>query len=161
MEKIWQAAQGLQEELVAIRRDLHKHPETGWTEFRTASFVIKELEKLGYAVTYGADVVDEASMMGVPNNADLEKYMARAISEGADAELVAKMKEGNFNVDAIDALALAEQAGSSKAVNIVLMGRLSKYMDIPEEKWIEAIKKSVAPKFVEMNLKAFALGRNQ
>ena len=34
MEKIWQAAQGLQEELVAIRRDLHKHPETGWTEFK-------------------------------------------------------------------------------------------------------------------------------
>ena len=50
MEKIWQAAQGLQEELVAIRRDLHKHPETGWTEFRTASFVIKELEKVGIYV---------------------------------------------------------------------------------------------------------------
>ena len=94
MEKFWQAAQGLQEELVAIRRDLHKHPETGWTEFRTASFVIKELEKLGYAVTFGAEVVDEASMMGVPSNADLEKYMARAISEGADAELVAKMAGG-------------------------------------------------------------------
>ena len=44
MEKIWQEAAGLQEELVAIRRDLHMHPETGWTEFRTASFVIKELE---------------------------------------------------------------------------------------------------------------------
>ena len=64
-------------------------------------------------------------------------------------------------VDAIDALTPAMEAGSSKAVNIVLMGRLSKYMDIPEEKWIEAIKQSVAPKFVEMNLKAFALGRNQ
>ena len=101
MEKIWQAAQGLQEELVAIRRDLHKHPETGWTEFRTASFVIKELEKLGYAVTYGAEVVDEASMMGVPSNADLEKYMARAISEGADAELVAKMAGGKTGVVAV------------------------------------------------------------
>ena len=63
-----------------------------------------------------------------------------------------------INVDAIDALALAEEAGSAKAVNIVLMGRLSKYFDIPEEKWLAAIENSVAPKFVEMNKKAFALG---
>ena len=65
-----------------------------------------------------------------------------------------------LSVDAIDALTPAIEAGSAKAVNIVLMGRLSKYMDIPEEKWIEAIKKSVAPRFCEMNLKAFMLGRN-
>lgn len=62
-------------------------------------------------------------------------------------------------VDAIDALTPATEAGSPKAVNIVLMGRLSKYMDIPEEKWTAAIQKSVAPKFVDMNLRAFALGR--
>jgi len=63
-----------------------------------------------------------------------------------------------IKVDAIDALALAEEAGSAKAVNIVLMGRLSKYFDIPEEKWLAAIENSVAPKFIEMNKKAFALG---
>ena len=63
-------------------------------------------------------------------------------------------------IDCIDALAPAIEAGSSKATNIVLMGRLSKYMDIPVGKWTDAIKKSVAPKFVELNLKAFELGRN-
>ena len=67
-------------------------------------------------------------------------------------------RAAGINLDAIDALALAEEAGSSKAVNIVLMGRLSKYFDIPEEKWLAAIENSVAPKFVEMNKKAFALG---
>ena len=76
-------------------------------------------------------------------------------------EALENLVNNGLSVDAIDALTPAIEAGSSKAVNIVLMGRLSKYMDIPEEKWIEAIKKSVAPKFVEMNLKAFALGRNQ
>ena len=65
-----------------------------------------------------------------------------------------------LSVDAIDALTPATEAGSSKAVNIVLMGRLSKYMDIPEEKWLSAIEKSVNPKFKEMNVKAFGLGRN-
>ena len=63
-------------------------------------------------------------------------------------------------IDAFDALALAEEAGSSKAVNIVLMGRLAKYLDIPYEKWMEAIAKSVKPQFVEINKKAFDLGYN-
>ena len=63
------------------------------------------------------------------------------------------------DVDAIDALTPATEAGSAKAVNILLMGRLSKYMSIPEEKWIDAIKNSVSPKFAELNLRAFALGR--
>lgn len=70
-----------------------------------------------------------------------------------------RLCEKGISVDALDALSPATEAGSAKAVNIVLMGRLSKYMDIPEEKWIEAIKASVAPKFVELNLKAFELGR--
>ena len=68
------------------------------------------------------------------------------------------LSEKGISIDAIDALALAEAAGSAKAVNIVLMGRLSRYFDIPEEKWLAAIENSVAPKFVEMNKKAFALG---
>ena len=59
----------------------------------------------------------------------------------------------------MDCLSLAEEAGSSKAVNLVLMGRLSKYFDIPEEKWLAAIEQSVPAKFVEMNKKAFSLGR--
>ena len=60
----------------------------------------------------------------------------------------------------MDALSLADEAGSSKAVNIVLMGRLSRYFpEIPEEKWLAAIEACVKPKFVELNKKAFALGR--
>jgi indolepyruvate ferredoxin oxidoreductase beta subunit len=63
------------------------------------------------------------------------------------------------DIDVIDALPLALEAGSAKAVNIVLMGRLSKSLPIEKEKWIEALKQTVAPKFVEMNVKAFELGR--
>lgn len=63
-------------------------------------------------------------------------------------------------VDGIDALSLALAAGSSKAVNLVLMGRLSNYFDVSVEKWMKAIEETVAPKFVEMNKKAFALGRD-
>ena len=74
--------------------------------------------------------------------------------------LLEKMTAAGLNVDALDALSLAEAAGSSKAVNIVLMGHLSRYFDFTEEEWLEALTESVAPKFLEMNKKAFTLGRN-
>ena len=73
-------------------------------------------------------------------------------------DLLEQMKAKNLDVDAIDALSLAEAAGSSKAVNIVLMGRLSKYFDISAEEWLAAIEDSVPPKFLELNKKAFQLG---
>lgn len=76
------------------------------------------------------------------------------------SNVIDEMKEKGVNVDAIDALSLANEAGSSKATNIVLMGRLAKYFEIPYDKWVEAIEKSVKPQFVEMNKKAFDLGYN-
>lgn len=75
-------------------------------------------------------------------------------------DLVEKMEGLSIAVDAMDCLSLANEAGSAKAVNLVLMGRLSRYFDIPEEKWMSAIEQCVPAKFVEMNKKAFALGRS-
>lgn len=71
------------------------------------------------------------------------------------------MQAAGIKVDAVDCLSLAEQAGTAKAVNIVLMGRLSRYMDFAEEAWIKAIEKLVKPQFLEMNKKAFVLGRGE
>ncbi len=76
-------------------------------------------------------------------------------------DLIGKMESMGVNVDAMDCLSLANEAGSSKAVNIVLMGRLSRYFDIPEEEWTEAIRACVPPKTVEQNVKAFTLGRGE
>lgn len=76
-------------------------------------------------------------------------------------KLVEKMQEAGADVDAIDALSLAMEAGSPKAVNLVLMGRLSKYFDAPVEAWMKALEECVPPKFLEMNKKAFALGRQE
>ena len=59
-----------------------------------------------------------------------------------------------------DSFALAEEAGSSKAVNIVLMGRLSHYFDLPEEAWQKSLEAMVPAKFLELNKKAFELGKN-
>ena len=73
--------------------------------------------------------------------------------------LAEKLKE-KAKVDALDCLSIAMEAGSAKAVNIVLMGRLSHYFDLPEEAWMNALEAVVPPKFLEMNKKAFLLGKN-
>lgn len=73
--------------------------------------------------------------------------------------LVEKMRSAGLDVDAVDALGLAEAAGSSRAVNIVLMGRLSRWFDFTETEWQEAVAQSVPPRFLEVNRKAFLLGR--
>ena len=60
-----------------------------------------------------------------------------------------------------DFLLIAQEAGSAKAVNIALMGRLSTYFpEISDEQWQDAIEKIVPPKFLDLNRKAFEAGRN-
>lgn len=75
-------------------------------------------------------------------------------------DVLTELTDKGLNIEALDALSLAEKAGSSKAVNIVLMGKAAKRFGIPYEKWIEAIETTVAPKFVQMNKVAFDLGYN-
>ena len=74
-------------------------------------------------------------------------------------DLANKIKAAGAKIDAIDCLSVAKQAGSAKAVNIVLLGRLSHYFDIPEDAWMASLEANVPPKFLEMNKKAFELGR--
>ena len=74
--------------------------------------------------------------------------------------LTEKMQAARAAVDPLDCLSLAERAGNVKAVNLVLLGRLSHYFDFPESAWQEAIKACVPAKFLEVNQRAFQLGKN-
>ncbi|NMC31590.1 MAG: M20 family metallo-hydrolase [Veillonellaceae bacterium] len=96
--QIIRVAQSLKEKTIVRRRDLHRHAEVAWTEFRTAAFVAKTLTELGYEVKTGDAVHDEASMMGVPPKAELEKHMQRAIEQGADKAWVDQMAGGKTGV---------------------------------------------------------------
>lgn len=75
--------------------------------------------------------------------------------------LIEKMQAAGAKVDAKDFLSIAQEAGSAKAVNIALMGRLSTYFpEISDEQWQDAIEKIVPPKFLDLNRKAFEARRN-
>ena len=75
--------------------------------------------------------------------------------------LIEKMQQSGAEVNAVDALSLANEAGSPKAANIALMGRFSKFFeDITEAEWLKSLEACVPSKFLELNKKAFYLGRN-
>lgn len=75
-------------------------------------------------------------------------------------DIAAKIKEMGVEVTAVDALGLAEQAGNAKASNVVLMGVVSAQTEFEEALWQNAIEQCVPPKFLELNKKAFEIGRN-
>ena len=75
-------------------------------------------------------------------------------------EIIEKIKSNYPNVVDMPALDMAKKCGSNKAVNVVMIGVLAKHTEIAKEVWLDAIKKTVKPKFVEMNIKAFESGYN-
>lgn len=110
--------------LQAWRRDLHKYAESGWLEFRTATLVADELQRLGYQLQLGREVIAADVRMGLPSAEVLAEQEQRALAQGALAEwlphfsggfcgIVATLNTGRpgpvqaFRVD-MDALDLVE-----------------------------------------------------
>lgn len=80
--------------IINYRRNFHKYPEAGWTEFRTAAIIVEKLRDMGYAVKIGPDAVKKEDMQGVPSYQELTRHMERAIKQGANPELVKAMEGG-------------------------------------------------------------------
>jgi len=59
----------------------------------------------------------------------------------------------------VDAFAIARKVGNLKAVNVALVGVLSRYLPMDEATWLEVIKKRLPAKILDVNLKAFHEGR--
>ncbi len=87
--------------------------------------------------------------------------MSVIIGDAVYPDNVAENLRGTgLDIEMLDALSLAEKAGSAKAVNVVLIGALARSSGIGKEKWIESLRKTVPAKFLDMNLEAFELGYN-
>ncbi len=70
------------------------------------------------------------------------------------------LTEAGVKLQIINAAELAQQAGNLRTVNVIMIGLLSTYMDIPIDIWLNALKASVKPQLYEINEKAFLLGRS-
>ncbi|KPV44001.1 amidohydrolase [Alicyclobacillus ferrooxydans] len=81
-------------DIFELRRDLHAHPEVGFTEFRTANRVVRELQSYGYSVAYGIDVMVPESRRGLPSADQLTRAYQRAKEDGADETILRAMDGG-------------------------------------------------------------------
>ncbi|MEG1774842.1 MAG: amidohydrolase, partial [Oscillospiraceae bacterium] len=80
--------------LILLRRDLHKYPECGWTEYRTTVKVIEALEALGMAPVFGPQIHTPAHRYGMPPPDMLTACEQRAIEETGRPDLIERMKGG-------------------------------------------------------------------
>ncbi|NCB73573.1 MAG: indolepyruvate oxidoreductase subunit beta [Clostridia bacterium] len=76
------------------------------------------------------------------------------------ADIVEKLRAKGAKVIACDALSMANEAGNAKSVNVVMIGILSALTEFSEDVWQAALTECVKPKFLELNKKAFSLGRD-
>ena len=60
----------------------------------------------------------------------------------------------------VDAITIADGLGNAKAVNVVMLGVLTKYIGIDKQLFLSAIIDNVPQKFLELNVKAFEIGYN-
>ena len=65
----------------------------------------------------------------------------------------------SYRVESADALGIAVECGSQKALNLVLLGMFSRHLPFEEAAWRDAIAACVPQKTLEVNLAAFARGR--
>ncbi|CAH2031637.1 indolepyruvate oxidoreductase subunit beta [Trichlorobacter ammonificans] len=74
--------------------------------------------------------------------------------------LVERIRTAFPDTLAVDGQRLALEAGDLRAANTVLLGAVSRRLEIAEEVWRQALEKMVPKKALEINLKAFQLGRS-
>ena len=84
----------IETQLIADRRDFHRHAEAGWEEFRTASLVARRLSDLGYEVLAGRQVIRDEDRMGLPSAEALEASWQRAVEQGGDREYLDLVRGG-------------------------------------------------------------------
>lgn len=77
------------DEMRERRRDFHKYPETGWTEFRTTAKIAAALRGLGWKTVLSRKFIDPDEAMGRPEN--IEEERKRALKDGADPALIREM----------------------------------------------------------------------
>jgi len=78
---------------------------------------------------------------------------------GYPADVADRLRRAAPRLALLPAAELAQQAGNARAANTVLIGALSCHLDLPEEAWQSSLRSCLRPSLVEVNLRAFELGR--
>ncbi|MBC8336249.1 MAG: indolepyruvate oxidoreductase subunit beta [Anaerolineales bacterium] len=77
----------------------------------------------------------------------------------ANEKIKASFKLVTDKVYWVRGVEIAKELGNIKAANVVLLGALSKILEMESDPWLKVIEARVPPKFVELNREAFQAGR--
>jgi len=112
--------------------------------------LLESLRKIEYLAPDGKFLVNRAKIDPVPVTRGVMKY-----PDDIEAWLTASIKGAVI----LDTDAAIKETGSSKALNIIMLGALSMFLEFTEDEWKIALRSVVKEKFIDMNLKAFEMGR--
>lgn len=73
--------------------------------------------------------------------------------------IIDQIKASGVKCIAVDATSIAAEAGNEKASNVALLGAASGITGVAQSVWEDVIRQTAPERFVDVNLKAFALGR--
>ncbi|MDD1716636.1 MAG: indolepyruvate oxidoreductase subunit beta [Methanoregulaceae archaeon] len=116
------------------------------------SFDLLEALRYSYFLRDGGKLVSNRHLV-IPTSV----YMQDLPEPGVD-ETIERLSR--FSPCLIDADRIAEEAGSILTQNVVILGAASRYIPLSRESLEEAVRRLVPPKTVEINHKAFNLGRD-
>ncbi len=122
--------------------------ELGGADYLLAFEQLEALRALPYLKKSGTLIVNTQRIAPMP-------VITGAVSYPSD--ILTKLNASCHTV-AMDALALAREAGDARAVNLALLGALCRLTGTDQATWHKAIESSVPEKFLSTNLTAFQLG---
>jgi indolepyruvate ferredoxin oxidoreductase beta subunit len=112
---------------------------------------IEALRFSDYLADGGFAVVNAQAIIPVTVSSGAAKY---------PGDIKAKLDDVFKKLVFIDAAKIAIELGNIRTANVVLLGAMSKHLDLPIDCWEKAIEKAVKGKYTELNQKAFEAGRN-
>jgi len=124
----------------------------GEVDYLLAFEPIEALRQIEFLNKESTIIFNEYKISPVIVSSGLAMYPADSVIEKA-------LKDSAKDIYSINATGKAVEIGSVKAVNVMMLGALSSFLDINIEIWKKAIKKFVPEKLREVNLKAFHNGR--
>lgn len=96
----------------------------------------------------------------ISNNYEINPASVLLGNSEYPVDIEERIKKEGVELELIDGLKLAKEAGNVRTVNTVLLGALAKKLPFPLEKWVGAILERVPKKTHDVNKKAFELGYN-
>ncbi len=122
--------------------------EMGTADIIVAFEKMEALRYIDFLKEDGKIIVNDAEIWPLPV----------VIGKATYPEKILETLQEKANVRVMNASAMAEEMGNLKVMNVILLGAIIKSMGLQDIDWDEIIRNNVKPKFVDLNIKAMAVG---